>query len=52
MKLSTTLGAALGVKPASGLCLEAYTTRVASGPGAFGVPRADPPGQGGVGGTF
>ena len=29
----------LGLKPASDLCLEAWTTRVASGPGAFGVPR-------------
>ena len=38
--------AALGLKPASGLCLEAWTTRVASGPRAVGVLRVGGGGEG------
>ena len=37
---------ALGLKSASDLCLEAWTTRVASGPGAVGVPRPPRAGRG------
>ena len=44
--------AALGLKPASDLCLEAWTTQVASGPRAVGVPRPPRAGRGrGLGGS-
>ena len=41
-----TSGVSLGLKSASDLCLEAWTTRVASGPGAVGVPRPPRAGRG------
>ena len=46
LMLSVVSQRALGLKPASDLCLEAWTTRVASGPGAVGVPRPPRAGRG------